>query len=79
MRCLLLFSDFQQTHGAKTCSIRLMKVQCLADVQDYEIYSQCLAKTLKRVITPVTVGLYAPWGSGVELLLEKIKSEFCLC
>uniref|UniRef100_A0A8C4QL73 KAP NTPase domain-containing protein n=1 Tax=Eptatretus burgeri TaxID=7764 RepID=A0A8C4QL73_EPTBU len=45
------------------------------DVQDYEIYSQCLAKTLKRVITPVTVGLYAPWGSGVELLLEKIKKN----
>uniref|UniRef100_UPI00358F43E5 kinase D-interacting substrate of 220 kDa B-like isoform X1 n=2 Tax=Myxine glutinosa TaxID=7769 RepID=UPI00358F43E5 len=45
------------------------------DVQDYEIYSLCLAKTLKRVITPVTVGLYAPWGSGVELLLEKIKKN----
>uniref|UniRef100_A0A8C4QIM1 NTPase KAP family P-loop domain containing 1 n=1 Tax=Eptatretus burgeri TaxID=7764 RepID=A0A8C4QIM1_EPTBU len=36
-------------------------------------YAECLAKALSFVETPVTIGVYAPWGSGKNLILQKIE------
>ncbi|XP_032820909.2 NTPase KAP family P-loop domain-containing protein 1-like [Petromyzon marinus] len=47
-----------------------------SDPAEYDQYTQCLAKALCYVATPITVGLYAPWGSGVDHLQYKI--ERCL-
>ena len=42
----------------------------------YEIYSSSLADILSEpsLITPITVGLYAKWGSGKSFLLGKLQS-----
>ncbi|XP_029427452.1 NTPase KAP family P-loop domain-containing protein 1 [Rhinatrema bivittatum] len=37
-----------------------------------DIYCACLSKALCHIPTPVTVGFYAPFGSRVYMLLEKI-------
>ncbi|XP_078464677.1 NTPase KAP family P-loop domain-containing protein 1-like [Lampetra planeri] len=47
-----------------------------SDPAEYDQYTQCLAKALCHVATPITVGLYAPWGSGMDHLQYKI--ERCL-
>ncbi|XP_045203576.2 kinase D-interacting substrate of 220 kDa B-like isoform X2 [Mercenaria mercenaria] len=43
----------------------------------YEIYSSSLADILSEpsLNTPITVGLYAKWGSGKSFLIDKLKSE----
>ncbi|KAK6168546.1 hypothetical protein SNE40_021058 [Patella caerulea] len=43
----------------------------------YEIYSSALADILSEpaLITPISIGLYAKWGSGKSFLLGKLKSE----
>ncbi|XP_046352600.2 kinase D-interacting substrate of 220 kDa B-like isoform X1 [Haliotis rufescens] len=43
----------------------------------YEIYSSALADILSEpgLVTPITVGLYAKWGSGKSFLLGKLKGE----
>ncbi|XP_052793436.1 kinase D-interacting substrate of 220 kDa B-like isoform X2 [Mya arenaria] len=43
----------------------------------YEIYSSSLADILSEptLNTPITVGLYAKWGSGKSFLIGKLKSE----
>lgn len=44
----------------------------------YEIYSSALADILSEpcLITPITVGLYAKWGSGKSFLLDKLRGLF---
>uniref|UniRef100_A0A6I8PVR8 NTPase KAP family P-loop domain containing 1 n=1 Tax=Xenopus tropicalis TaxID=8364 RepID=A0A6I8PVR8_XENTR len=37
-----------------------------------DIYCACLSKSLCQISTPVTVGLYAPFGSRVYMLLDRI-------
>ncbi|XP_063794638.1 NTPase KAP family P-loop domain-containing protein 1-like [Pseudophryne corroboree] len=37
-----------------------------------DIYCACLSKSLCQVATPVTVGLYAPFGGRVYMLLDRI-------
>ncbi|XP_040261840.1 NTPase KAP family P-loop domain-containing protein 1-like [Bufo bufo] len=37
-----------------------------------DIYCACLSKALCQVATPVTVGLYAPFGGRVYMLLDRI-------
>ncbi|KAH9492624.1 hypothetical protein Btru_024102 [Bulinus truncatus] len=41
----------------------------------YEIYSSALADILSEpcLITPITMGLYAKWGSGKSFLLDKLR------
>lgn len=43
----------------------------------YDLYSSALAEILSEpsLHTPITVGLYAKWGSGKSFLLSQLKSE----
>ncbi|XP_037945191.1 kinase D-interacting substrate of 220 kDa B-like isoform X3 [Teleopsis dalmanni] len=43
----------------------------------YELYSSALADVLSEptLTTPITVGLYAKWGSGKSFLLSKLREE----
>uniref|UniRef100_UPI00358ED1B4 NTPase KAP family P-loop domain-containing protein 1-like n=1 Tax=Myxine glutinosa TaxID=7769 RepID=UPI00358ED1B4 len=41
----------------------------------YDHYAECLAKALSFVKTPVTIGVYAPWGSGTNVILKKIEES----
>ncbi|XP_069842961.1 NTPase KAP family P-loop domain-containing protein 1 [Dendropsophus ebraccatus] len=41
-------------------------------VTEDDIYCACLSKSLCQVATPVTVGLYAPFGGRVYMLLDRI-------
>ncbi|KAK7097954.1 kinase D-interacting substrate of 220 kDa B-like [Littorina saxatilis] len=43
----------------------------------YDIYSSALADILSdpSLSTPITVGLYAKWGSGKSFLISKLQSE----
>ncbi|CAF0825639.1 unnamed protein product [Brachionus calyciflorus] len=43
----------------------------------YDLYSSALAEILSEpsLHTPLTVGLYAKWGSGKSFLLSQLKSE----
>lgn len=43
----------------------------------YELYSSALADVLSEptLTTPITVGLYAKWGSGKSFLLAKLRDE----
>lgn len=43
----------------------------------YELYSSALADILSDpgLTMPITVGLYAKWGSGKSFLLSKLKGK----
>ncbi|XP_074651491.1 uncharacterized protein LOC141906167 isoform X2 [Tubulanus polymorphus] len=43
----------------------------------YELYGSTIADVLSEpsLCTPITVGLYAKWGSGKSFLLDKLKNE----
>lgn len=43
----------------------------------YDIHSSALADILSdpSLSTPITVGLYAKWGSGKSFLISKLQSE----
>lgn len=43
----------------------------------YDIYSGALADILSdpSLTMPITVGLYAKWGSGKSFLINKLQSE----
>ncbi|XP_073491688.1 NTPase KAP family P-loop domain-containing protein 1-like [Aquarana catesbeiana] len=43
-----------------------------------DVYCFSLAKALYYVVSPVTVGFYAPWGRRKDLLLNKIETYLCL-
>jgi ankyrin repeat-rich membrane spanning protein len=46
----------------------------------YELYSSALADMLSEpsLSMPITVGLYAKWGSGKSFLLSKLRGRlFC--
>ena len=44
----------------------------------YELYSAALADMLSEpsLSVPITVGLYARWGSGKSFLLNKLKGKY---
>jgi ankyrin repeat-rich membrane spanning protein len=46
----------------------------------YDLYSSALAEILSEpsLNTPITVGLYAKWGSGKSFLLAQLKGKFIL-
>uniref|UniRef100_H2YLT1 KAP NTPase domain-containing protein n=1 Tax=Ciona savignyi TaxID=51511 RepID=H2YLT1_CIOSA len=39
----------------------------------YSIYAEALSELLHRVHTPLTVGVFAPWGSGKSFLLREVR------
>ena len=43
----------------------------------YDVYSSAMADILSdpSLNTPITIGLYAKWGSGKSFLLSKLKSK----
>lgn len=43
----------------------------------YDLYSSALADILSEpsLSTPITVGLYAKWGSGKSFLLNKLRGN----
>ena len=43
----------------------------------YDLYSSALADILSEpsLSTPITVGLYAKWGSGKSFLLNKLRGS----
>ncbi|KAG9478106.1 hypothetical protein GDO78_013225 [Eleutherodactylus coqui] len=43
-----------------------------------DVYCYSLAKALYYVVSPVTVGFYAPWGRRKDVLLNRIESYLCL-
>ncbi|XP_072287120.1 NTPase KAP family P-loop domain-containing protein 1-like [Pyxicephalus adspersus] len=43
-----------------------------------DVYCFSLAKALYYVISPVTVGFYAPWGRRKDILLNKIEKYLCM-
>lgn len=45
----------------------------------YDLYSSALADILSEpsLSMPITVGLYAKWGSGKSFLLNKLRGEYC--
>lgn len=44
----------------------------------YELYSSALADMLSEpsLSMPITVGLYARWGSGKSFLLNRLRGKF---
>ncbi|XP_072405267.1 NTPase KAP family P-loop domain-containing protein 1 isoform X2 [Chiloscyllium punctatum] len=48
------------------------------DQTEYEAYAKCLGKALCYIPTPTTVGLYAPWGSGINQLLHNVQKQMSL-
>ena len=49
------------------------------NLKGYELYSSTVADILSEpsLNTPMTVGLYAKWGSGKSFLTDQLKSK-CL-
>lgn len=43
----------------------------------YDLYSSCLADILSEpsLSLPISVGLYAKWGSGKSFLLDKLQGK----
>jgi ankyrin repeat-rich membrane spanning protein len=46
----------------------------------YDLYGSALADILTEpsLSMPITVGLYAKWGSGKSFLLKKLRQLFCV-
>ena len=46
-------------------------------IAGYDIYSSTIADVLSdpALRTPITVGLYAKWGSGKSFLIDKLQSK----
>lgn len=46
----------------------------------YDLYSSALADMLSEpsLSMPITVGLYAKWGSGKSFLLNKLRGKYYL-
>ncbi|XP_041035333.1 NTPase KAP family P-loop domain-containing protein 1 isoform X2 [Carcharodon carcharias] len=42
---------------------------------EYDTYAKCLGKALCYIPTPMTVGLYARWGSGINRLLHNVERQ----
>ncbi|KAM8952808.1 NTPase KAP family P-loop domain-containing protein 1 [Pelodytes ibericus] len=58
-------------HPAGPCVTHLYISLAGKQTED-DIYCACLSKSLCQIATPVTVGLYAPFGGRVYMLLDRI-------
>jgi len=45
------------------------------DYLGYTVYAEALAQTIECVKTPVTVGIFARWGSGKSFLVKQVCSK----
>ena len=47
-------------------------------MEGYEVYSSTIADVLSEpsLHTPITLGLYAKWGSGKSFLISKLISQY---
>ncbi|XP_064638035.1 kinase D-interacting substrate of 220 kDa B-like isoform X2 [Lineus longissimus] len=69
-------SILTQIYGARN----LNASEANENLLGYELYSSTIADVLSEptLCTPITVGLYAKWGSGKSFLLDKLKTEMQL-
>ena len=44
------------------------------DYLGHVVYAEALADQIKKIKTPVTIGLFARWGSGKSFLLKHVQS-----
>uniref|UniRef100_A0A336K7B2 CSON004305 protein n=2 Tax=Culicoides sonorensis TaxID=179676 RepID=A0A336K7B2_CULSO len=67
----------QRTILGQVFGTRQMNTEDSEGVLGYEVYSSALTNILYEptLITPITVGLYAKWGSGKSFLLNKVRDE----
>ena len=42
----------------------------------HEVYAEALVKQIKRIKTPITIGIFARWGSGKSSLMRHVQ---CKC
>ncbi|XP_063791851.1 NTPase KAP family P-loop domain-containing protein 1 [Pseudophryne corroboree] len=68
--CLLLAQSLLKLR--ETSVICVAHVSPVGKETEDDIYCACLSKSLCQVSTPVTVGLYAPFGGRVYMLLDRI-------
>ncbi|XP_007882917.1 NTPase KAP family P-loop domain-containing protein 1 [Callorhinchus milii] len=52
-----------------------MTISDTADQTKYDDFAICLADGMFHIPTPVTVGLYAPWGCRINRVLQKIEGH----
>ena len=68
----------QDTSVPCSCCVCLIVGNLNADetVQGYEVYSSTIADVLSEpsLHTPITVGLFARWGSGKSFLIGRLRS-----
>ena len=52
--------------------------KCSEEVMGYEIYTSALADVLcePSLTMPLTVGMYARWGSGKSFVLRRLQGNF---
>ena len=42
----------------------------------HDVYAKALANQIEIIKPPLTIGLFARWGSGKSFLLQQIQSKF---
>lgn len=67
----------QKTILGQVFGTRQINTEDSEGVLGYEVYSSALTNILYEpsLTTPITIGLYAKWGSGKSFLLGKVKEE----
>lgn len=67
----------QKTILGQVFGTRQINTEDSEGVLGYEVYSSALTNILYEptLITPITIGLYAKWGSGKSFLLNKVREE----
>lgn len=60
------------------CCVRAGNLNADDAVLGYELYTSTLADVLSEptLRTPITVGLFAKWGSGKSFLLDQLIRKF---
>ena len=77
--CFLIITTLQEaTVKVNVFCVGSLNASDAENLLGYEIYSCALADILSdpSLITPITVGLYAKWGSGKSFLLGKLTGQF---
>lgn len=67
----------QKTILGQVFGARQINTEDSEGVMGYDLYSSALADILSEptLTTPITIGLYAKWGSGKSFLLNKVRDE----
>ena len=50
--------------------------ECENDYLGTTVYAEALARRILNVPTPLTIGVFARWGSGKSFLLNKVEGLF---